>query len=196
LEDKSKALILLCPDEILEQNLPVIEMHNNYYLSTYKDSDKDHYMELIESEGWKLNEEQFESFYNRILPEGLFIMKERETGHIVSTAVALHNPTSSHYYFPFGGEIGFVVTKPKHRGKGLGHNVFLKATWRLIEAGYKSIRVVTNDQRLPALKTYLKAGFLPFIYQHDMEERWNHVCQQLNWPIETSKWIREEGYNR
>jgi mycothiol synthase len=88
------------------------------------------------------------------------------------------------------------VTDPKHRGKGLGYNVFLKATWRLIEAGYKSIRVVTNDQRLPALKTYLKSGFLPFLYHYDMEERWTRVCHQLNWPLETSKWIREEGYNR
>jgi mycothiol synthase len=130
------------------------------------------------------------------LPNGLFVVEEHSTGEIVSTAVALHNPESSHYYFPFGGEIGFVVTNTKHRGKGIGNKVFLKATLRLIEAGYNSIRVVTNDHRLAALKTYLKAGFLPFIYHHDMEERWTKVCEQINWPVEPFKWINEEGNSR
>jgi hypothetical protein len=78
MEEKSKALILLCPEEILKQNPPVIELHHNYYLRPYEESDKDQYKRLIESEGWKLDEKQFELFYNSILPDGLFLVKERE----------------------------------------------------------------------------------------------------------------------
>jgi mycothiol synthase len=144
---------------------------------------------MLESEGWKLNEQQFENFYHQILPDGLFLVTEKETNEIEATAVSLHNPKSSYYAFPFGGDIGFVVTNPNHRRKGLGQYVTAKATNKLIDAGYKCIRLVTNDHRLPALKTYIKLGFVPFLYSSDMEGRWQEVYTKLDLNFSKEKCI-------
>lgn len=109
----------------------------------------------------------------------LFIVCEK-TEEIVASAAALHNPKSSYYTFPFGGDIGFVFTKQAHRNNGLGRYDTALATRRLISAGYTSIRVVTNDHRLPALKAYLNLGYKPFLYSSDMEQRWRDVYHRLD----------------
>jgi mycothiol synthase len=57
----------------------------------------------------------------------------------------------------------------------------MAATARLIQAGYEEIYLRTDDHRLPAIKTYLKLGWEPFLCAPDMAERWRTVCQQLNW---------------
>jgi mycothiol synthase len=186
MEKTKKALVLLYP---VNEKIQDKEMPEGYRLRHYVDTDKVEYLRLIDSEGWKLNEEQFKTFYNLIIPKGFFIIEDVDSGNIVSTAVALHNPDCSHYYFPFGGDIGFVVTQPEHRGKGLGYIATLAATKRLINGQYTSIRVVTNDHRTAAIKTYLNAGCLPFLYNIDMEIRWEIICNQLDWPFEPGKWI-------
>lgn len=176
--NRKNALILLYPNELL--HFPTeTQIPKGYYTRGFKDSDTSNYLKLLEIEGWKLNKEMFDDFFHSILPDGLYLVIEEESEEIVATAVALHNPKSSYYTFPFGGDIGYVITHPNHRKKGLGLYVTALATNRLITAGYKSIRIVTNDHRLPALKTYLKLGFVPFLYASDMKNRWKEVYKKL-----------------
>ncbi|MGD6805264.1 GNAT family N-acetyltransferase [Rossellomorea vietnamensis] len=172
------ALILLCPSELL-QSPPQPVLPKGYYARNYREDDKLNYKRILEDEGWKLSNEELDEFFTRVLPDGLYFLVNEESEEIVASAVALHNPKSSYYTFPFGGDIGFVFTNPVHRNKGLGLYVTSLATKRLISSGYKSIRIVTNDHRLPALKTYLKLGFKPFLYSSDMEERWENVYKKL-----------------
>ncbi|MBD3919855.1 GNAT family N-acetyltransferase [Paenibacillus sp. PR3] len=189
MNQSNKALILLFPDTP-NRSVEELEVPKRYRLRNYIDSDKDAYLKLLESEGWRLNEEHFKDFYDRVLPNGLFILEDTRDGSIVSTAAALHNPNCSHHYFPFGGDIGFVITQPEHRGQGLGYIASRAATIRLINGGYASIRVVTNDHRLTAIKIYLKMGYLPFLYDQDMEKRWEKVCEQVNWGYRPEEWIK------
>ena len=51
-------------------------------------------------------------------------------------------------------------------------------TARLIGAGYHDIHLDTEDERLAALKVYLKLGYVPFLYSAGMEDRWQAVLQQ------------------
>ena len=56
-------------------------------------------------------------------------------------------------------------------------------TRRLLDIGYKDIHLGTEDFRLPAIKTYLKLGYIPFIYAIGMNERWADICDKLGWPF-------------
>jgi len=50
---------------------------------------------------------------------------------------------------------------------------------RLIAAGYQRIYLLTDDFRLPALKTYMNVGMAPFLYAADMQGRWKEIRRQL-----------------
>ncbi len=188
---KKSALILLCPEELFHSP-PKSTLPEGYYVRHYKEDDQEDYLRLLEREGWTLSEHQVDDFFSRILPDGLFFIVYEKTNEIVASAVALHNPKSSYYTFPFGSEIGFVFTSPIHRNKGLGRSITAFVTNRLISAGYKSIRLVTNDYRLPALKAYINIGFVPFLYSGDMEERWREVYKELHMEFDLSRCITTE----
>lgn len=48
---------------------------------------------------------------------------------------------------------------------------------------------VYRDEDAPALKTYLKLRFVPFLYAPEMKERWHAVHVQLNLPSRSHEWI-------
>ncbi len=104
---------------------------------------------------------------------------------IVATAMAFHDRLE---FGSQGGGIGWVACVPGHRGKGLGLAVSAAATARLIEEGYRHIHLYTEDWRLPALRIYVKLGYIPFLYAPDMLERWRTICTQLGWPFTPEKW--------
>jgi mycothiol synthase len=85
--------------------------------------------------------------------------------------------------FPFGGELGRVATTPAHQSNGLGSAVSAAATRRLIGAAYESVRVGTQDHCLPAIKVYLRLGYVPYLYAASMAERWQRICARLDWPF-------------
>ena len=120
-------------------------------------------------------------YLSLVLPNGLFFAIHLASGEAVATAGALHSTRDG--MFPFGGELGWVATLPAHQSKGLGTAVSAAATRRLIGAGYESIRVGTQDQNLPAIKVYLRLGYVPYLYASDMAERWRQICAELNWPF-------------
>ncbi len=106
-------------------------------------------------------------------------------GEIVASAMALRSQTKTP---PFEGELGWLAGDPAHAGKGLGRAVSAAVTTRFIGAGFRNIHLYTEDWRLPALKTYLKLGYVPFLYTPGMPERWRAVCAQLGWPFTPEMW--------
>jgi len=157
-----------------------------YALRLYRPGDEIEFFGLMDRAGFKgWNSVEFQNWLQKILPEGFFFVMHEATGKMAATAMACHNPVPLH---PFGGTLSCVAADPDHQGKGLGYVVATAVTRRLIEAGYKEIYMVTDDWRLPGIKTYLKMGWVPFLYQEDMAERWRAVCWQLNWPYTPQTW--------
>jgi mycothiol synthase len=140
-------------------------------------------MELAGWPGW--NDEKLWPWMARIPPESWFMAVHVESGEIVATAMGLHDHTELH---PFGGELGWVAGDPAQAGKGLGMAVSAAVTARLIAAGYRDIHLYTEHWRLAALKTYLKLGYVPFLYTPEMPERWRAICEQLQWPFTPEMW--------
>lgn len=81
------------------------------------------------------------------------------------------------------GYIHMVAVKSEYRGLGLGSFIADDSLSKLIEIGKEKIFLLTGDARLPALATYIKAGFLPVNYiddeGKDMESRWQNVVNNL-----------------
>jgi mycothiol synthase len=182
---KPQQLRMVWPERLLHAP-PALLLHPDYALRTYQPGDEAGWIRVMAAAGFPgWDEERMRGTMASILPEGWFMAVERTTGAIVATAMATHNPSS---YHPFGGELGWVAGEPAHKGKGLGWTVCAAVTRRYLSAGYRNIYLRTDDWRLPALKTYLKLGFQPFLFAPDMAGRWQAVCAQLAWPYTPEAW--------
>ena len=177
------------PERLLDTP-PAAAVASGYAVRTYRPGDEERFyqvMALAGFEGW--NDQRLGRCLNRLLPDGWFMAVHEATGQIVATAMALHNFTDRH---PFWGELGWVAGDPAHAGHALGRAVCACAVRRLLRAGYRRIHLLTDDFRLPALKSYLRLGFVPLLHHPAMEDRWRAVMTRLNWPTENDTWIRGE----
>jgi len=78
------------------------------------------------------------------------------------------------------GYIHMVASKPEFRGKGLGHLLNSIAVYTLKREGMETAYLTTDDWRLAAIKTYLKAGFEPDTEtEPDYKERWAKIYSDL-----------------
>jgi mycothiol synthase len=135
-----------------------------------------------------VSDQAWDDFRDRIIPGGAFLVVEAGSGRPVATASASHNPRATRYYFPFGGEVGYVSVDPLHRRKGLGRLVVARVVARLLEAGYRHIFVGVQGWRLPAVRCYLSLGFVPFLHNEDLLPRWRRVCGEVGWPVREGDW--------
>ena len=179
-------LQMLWPERLLESP-PGWTMPADYALRTFEPGDEEGYLNLMGVAGFGADQEALGSYFSRVLPDALFFIIHQPTSQIVATAMATHNPSPLHR---FGGELGWVAGSPQHAGKGLGKAVCAAATVRLLERGYRRIYLRTDDWRIPAIKTYLRLGYVPFLYAPDIKLRWIAVCDQLDWPFTPDDWPR------
>ena len=111
-----------------------------------------------------------------VVPGSFFIIEHESSGDLAAAAVGNHNPSPQVSVL---AELGWVVTHPDHRGKALGRAVSAAVTCRLLDIGYDSIYLRTDDHRLAALKIYLLMGYEPSCYADGMAERWAGVRSAL-----------------
>jgi phosphosulfolactate phosphohydrolase-like enzyme/GNAT superfamily N-acetyltransferase len=165
---------------------PAVRLPPGYMLRTYRPGDEPRFYEVMALAGWPgWDDEKLRPWLARIPPESWFMVVHEASDRIVATAMGLHDHSEAH---PFGGELGWVACDPAHTGKGLGMAVCAAVTARLIEARYRAIHLYTEQWRLAALKTYLKLGYVPYLYAPEMPERWRMVCEQLQWPFTPEAW--------
>ena len=165
---------------------PAVQMPTGYALRTYRRGDEAGFYRVMERAGWPgWDDDKLRPWLSRIPPESWYMAVDQAGGEIVASAMGLHDHSDLH---PFGGELGWVAGDPAHAGHGLGLAVCAAVTRRLIAAGYRDIHLYSEDWRLAALKTYLKLGYLPFLYRPDMAERWRIICAQLPWPYTPESW--------
>ena len=74
-----------------------------------------------------------------------------------------------------------VACKPEFRGRRLGHLLNDIALYTLKKEGMETAHLTTDDWRIPAIKTYLKAGFTPDLESEpDFRERWDKIHSAIN----------------
>lgn len=186
-EHSLPGLYLLWPEHLLSE-APGAGIPAGYVARPYAVGDDVALHRLLECENWVVADQEWQDYKDRVLPNGLFVIVHADTNILVATAGAVHNPNASRYYFPFGGELGFLMVHPEHRGKRLGYLVSAMVVERFISARYESIRVCVQGFRLGAIKTYLRLGFVPFLHSEDVCLRWERICGHIGRPFEAERW--------
>lgn len=172
---------------------PTITMPPGYELRPYRPGDESAWLAIQAHNEYSDSshdlKRELHDYMDVLLPRGLFFVIHTESGQAVATAGAVHNTRGG--MFPFGGELAWVATTPPHRRRGLGRAVSAAATTRLIEAGYDSIRLGVEDERLAALRVYLKMGYQPYLYTAEIATRWQAICARIDWPYTPNKWPQQ-----
>jgi ribosomal protein S18 acetylase RimI-like enzyme len=79
------------------------------------------------------------------------------------------------------GYLHMVASKPEFRGLGLGNLMSRIAVSVLKKEGMRNAYLTTDDWRIPAIKTYLKAGFSPDLTsEEDFPSRWEKIYAIIN----------------
>ena len=96
-------------------------------------------------------------------------------GSAVATASARLLPDA----YPGSGYLHWVGADPAHQGKGLGTLVTRRVLEHFHAAGLRDAVLETDDFRLPAIRSYLKLGFVPEYREAGQQARWARVLPRL-----------------
>ena len=94
----------------------------------------------------------------------------------VATAAAWHVPNMPQDV----GYLYMVGAVPSHTGRNLGYAVCAAALNQMLAEGKTSALLITDDFRLPAIKTYLRLGFQPKVFHPRQILIWDRVMSQLH----------------
>jgi len=105
------------------------------------------------------------------VPEGTFFVTWK--GLPVATATTVIGPGN---LLP---EVGWVGVVPAHQGHRLAFHVCLAVLRYMRDRGFQETYLLTDDFRLPAIKTYLRLGFEPEIADPSHPARWQRILSEI-----------------
>lgn len=86
------------------------------------------------------------------------------------------------------GYIHMVACKEEYRGRGLSHVMNDLCLYELKRRNQKTAYLTTDDWRIPAIKGYLKMGFMPDLSTEDFKARWEAIYEI----IESGKTVKNK----
>lgn len=170
-EPKDSQLVMFCHD--LKQ-LPQLEPTDDWTLRSYEAGDSARWEYIIDrvfgyDSSFAAEMEADAAFF----PERvLFICRGEDA---LATAAAWRRRQWPIHV----GYLHMVGVLPKYQGSGLGGQVSLAALHQMRDEGCTGAVLHTDDYRLPAIRTYLKLAFKPYITHQDHAERWQRVLRAL-----------------
>jgi mycothiol synthase len=186
----SPAMYMLWPHGRALPDVPPIPVA--YSLSVVQSENIDIARPIIETDGL-LSDSGWSRFRDAVVPDGMFVIQERASAAWVGAISAVHNPVATRFYFPGGGELGYLVVAPEHRRRGLGAALITAALRRLHRGGYRHIFLGVQSWRLPAIRSYLGLGFQPFIHAPELVPRWESVFAALGREVHYTEWPTKLG---
>lgn len=102
-------------------------------------------------------------------------------GELAATASSQVRPDRD----PTAGFVHWVATHPRHRSKGLAAGLLARSLEDFSARGYLRARLVTQPERVPAIRAYLTFGFVPAYeedgpnHEHDHRAVWSGIFQEL-----------------
>ena len=153
-------------------NLPDIVIPDGFVLRTYRDGDETAWDAIIG--------EMCKEGFIKAIKSHRFFKPERvkficKGDRPVATTTAwgdVHGDESL-------AMVHMVGTDPEFRGLGLGYAVTNAVLHHMKAEGWKAAYLTTDDFRVPALKIYLKLGFVPDLSQKGHAERWDALQEKI-----------------
>lgn len=146
----------------------------------YTKEDIEAWASICENGLLKGNESAEEAFISRMFSNPFFkpedIYFAELNGKPVATVTAIIR-APEHL-----GYVHMVAAKPECRGRGVAALLNAIAAAVFWEAKCTGAYLTTDEERIPAIKSYLRAGYLPVKYDEGMEERW-------------LAWLTSQGYS-
>jgi len=142
---------------------------------------------------WSLTDRAWDDLLARVLPGGLFVLRDRRSGQFIGAASAIDNPAGSRFYFPAGGQLGYLIVDEPHRGQGFGYGLVAATVERFRTAGYQHLWLGVEGWRLSAICTYLRAGYQPFLHAPNPDAlvtRWTRVFASAGLTADVPRWPR------
>ncbi|QDT12377.1 GNAT family N-acetyltransferase [Planctomycetes bacterium K23_9] len=165
---------------------PTVTLPSEYSLRLCAEHDETAFVALMHGCGWDdWDSERLAYCKSRLLPEGWFVVIEDASEELVGSAMSLHNYSEK---LPYSGTLGWVGCAPNHRGRGIGSALASAATARMIEGGYRHIELYTEHFRTAALRSYLRLGYVPYLYNDAVANVWQEICATLSWPFTPKAW--------
>jgi mycothiol synthase len=94
---------------------------------------------------------------------------------LVATASARLMPDT----YPGAGYVHWVGADRDYQGRGLGTAISLRVLEHFRDAGLRAAVLETHNFRLPAIRSYLKMGFVPEPRDPGELDRWSRVLPRL-----------------
>ncbi len=108
----------------------------------------------------------------RVVQEGIHLLW-RGPEPVATACLTHHGDTPE-------AELGWVAVSPAHRGRSLGRQICLVTLNYIRDQGYPSVFLLTDDQRLAAIRVYWGIGFRPRLADADHEGRWRDLTAALS----------------
>ena len=183
-DKKEQQIELFIPNSNIKNNIKY-KVPEEYTLKRYNKIYEGQILQLYNEVRFKFDKLILLNAMYLCVPSGIFVIVHNKTEKVVAAFMARHLSDEIH---PIGGRIDWLAVDPEHRDKHLGFIVTAACVNRLVEIGYHNIYVTTDDDRLGAIKTFLKAGFVPNLFSEEMHSRWEMICNLLEIPFQPKEW--------
>jgi mycothiol synthase len=157
------------------ENLPGLEVPEGYLLRTANLEDTDSLFACLEDAypevGWT-RERTIDWLLGSTDVWAVFVVEHED--QIVATASCRELVNEPHT-----GYVHWVAVHSRFRGQHLGRLVTAVTLDAFRSARKLDVILETDDFRIPAIKTYLKLGFIPEPWDLDHQERWDALKPNL-----------------
>ena len=130
-------------------------------------------MSLADGPGWDEERARREITEARFVRKTIVVIHE---GEIVATTSAAHHETR----FPGVGYIHWVAASPDHQGKKLGSICLIECLKEFKRLGFSESVLETDAFRLPAIRSYLRLGYVPDLTHPPDMQIWAELTHQFS----------------
>ena len=158
-----------------ENDLPEMELPEGYSFSNYKEyADRKKWAACIwEDHDGDIDERRWQQEIINFTD----ITPERDTWFLDYNGEHIGTATAFVYSSTGIGDMHWVGIRKDFRGKGLSKYLSYIVQKTLKERGVPFVALTTSESRPAAVRSYLKAGFIPVEYAEGMVKRWQAVLE-------------------
>jgi mycothiol synthase len=162
------------------EDLPPLQVASGYALRTYLPGDEHAWAAIMNTgigHGWTAETARQRLFGQpQFDPMSTFFAVALDGSPVGSACVWTERPAERCM-----AVVHMVCVLPEHRGNHLGQSVTLATLYRMRERGFLQAKLSTDDWRIPAIKEYVRLGFLPVLHveQEDHNGRWAAVLEHI-----------------
>lgn len=177
---------------VIQQNLPLTMVRGNlegipnyrlpagYSLRGYRPGDEEHWRQihLLADRYSIITPDLFTLEFGRegsVLAERQFYLLDLQQA-VIGTATAWYDHD---FHGQDYGRVHWVAIVPQHQGRGLARPLMAAVCCRLRDLGHERAYLRTSSARLPAIRLYLRFGFIPSLDGVPDRSLWRRLERDL-----------------